>query len=57
MLHRTIEATVYDVLKQGIYGWEVEDIAVILTHTGYSSGNYRQRFSPVGAVGADGCRA
>lgn len=37
VLHRTIEATVYDVLKQGIYGWEVEDIAVILTHTGYSS--------------------
>ncbi len=37
VLHRTIEATVYDVLKQGIYGWEVEDMAVILTHTGYSS--------------------
>jgi ribosomal protection tetracycline resistance protein len=37
VLHRTIEATVRDVLKQGIYGWEVEDIAVILTHTGYSS--------------------
>ena len=37
MLHRTIEATVLDVLKQGIYGWEVVDIRVILTHTGYSS--------------------
>jgi ribosomal protection tetracycline resistance protein len=37
VLHRTIEATVRDVLKQGIYGWEVVDIAVILTHTGYSS--------------------
>ncbi|HEY4388396.1 MAG TPA: tetracycline resistance protein, partial [Ktedonobacteraceae bacterium] len=24
-------------LKQGLYGWEVTDIAVILTHTGYSS--------------------
>lgn len=37
VLHRTIEATVLDVLKQGIYGWEVVDIAVILTHTGYNS--------------------
>ena len=37
VLHRTIEATVLDVLKQGIYGWEVEDIRVILTHTGYNS--------------------
>ena len=37
VLHRTIETTVLDVLKQGIYGWDVVDIAVILTHTGYSS--------------------
>lgn len=37
VLHRTIEATVLDTLRQGIYGWEVVDIAVILTHTGYSS--------------------
>ena len=37
VLHRTIEATVLETLKQGIYGWEVVDIAVILTHTGYSS--------------------
>lgn len=36
-LHRAIEETVYETLKQGLYGWEVTDIAVILTHTGYSS--------------------
>lgn len=35
--HRAIEETVYETLKQGLYGWEVADIAVILTHTGYSS--------------------
>jgi ribosomal protection tetracycline resistance protein len=36
-LHRAIEETVFETLKQGLYGWEVTDIAVILTHTGYSS--------------------
>lgn len=36
-LHRTIEETIFETLKQGLYGWEVTDIAVILTHTGYSS--------------------
>ena len=36
-LHRAIEETVLETLEQGIYGWEVTDIAVILTHTGYSS--------------------
>jgi len=36
-LHRTIEETIFESLKQGLYGWEVTDIAVILTHTGYSS--------------------
>jgi ribosomal protection tetracycline resistance protein len=35
--HRAIEETVCETLKQGLYGWEVTDIAVILTHTGYSS--------------------
>ena len=35
--HRAIEETVLETLKQGIYGWEVTDIAVILTHTGYAS--------------------
>ncbi len=36
-LHRTIEETIHETLKQGLYGWEVTDITVILTHTGYSS--------------------
>jgi len=36
-LHRAIEETIWETLKQGLYGWEVTDIAVILTHTGYSS--------------------
>ena len=36
-LHRAIEETIFATLKQGLYGWEVTDIAVILTHTGYSS--------------------
>lgn len=36
-LHRVIEETVTATLQQGLYGWEVTDIAVILTHTGYSS--------------------
>jgi ribosomal protection tetracycline resistance protein len=36
-LHRAIEETVYETLKQGLYGWEVSDIAVTLTHSGYSS--------------------
>lgn len=36
-LHRAIEETVRETLKQGLYGWEVHDLAVILTHSGYSS--------------------
>jgi ribosomal protection tetracycline resistance protein len=36
-LHRVIEETVTATLQQGLYGWEVTDIAVFLTHTGYSS--------------------
>jgi len=36
-LHRTIEETIFETLKQGLYGWEVIDIVVILTHTGYNS--------------------
>ncbi|MGE8203574.1 tetracycline resistance ribosomal protection protein [Heyndrickxia sp. NPDC080065] len=35
--HKAIEDTVFEVLKQGLYGWEVTDIIVTLTHTGYSS--------------------
>jgi ribosomal protection tetracycline resistance protein len=35
--HRTIEETVRATLAQGLYGWEVTDIVVTLTHTGYNS--------------------
>ncbi len=35
--HKAIEDTVFQTLKQGLYGWEVTDISVILTHTGYAS--------------------
>ncbi|MCW1240609.1 GTP-binding protein [Bacillus pretiosus] len=35
--HKAIEDTVFKTLKQGLYGWEVSDIIVTLTHTGYAS--------------------
>ncbi|MGM1049294.1 MAG: GTP-binding protein [Bacillota bacterium] len=35
--HTAIEDTVYATLRQGLYGWEVTDIVVTLTHTGYAS--------------------
>lgn len=35
--HKAIEDTVFQTLKQGLYGWEVADISVTLTHTGYAS--------------------
>lgn len=35
--YRAIEETVYEALKQGLYGWEVTDAVVTLTHAGYSS--------------------
>ncbi|WP_308637322.1 TetM/TetW/TetO/TetS family tetracycline resistance ribosomal protection protein [Paenibacillus silvisoli] len=35
--HKAIKDTVFAVLKQGLYGWEVADIVVTLTHTGYYS--------------------
>lgn len=41
--HKAIEETVFHTLKQGLYGWEVTDIVVTLTHTGY--------FSPTSAAG------
>ncbi|MFP3388106.1 GTP-binding protein [Brevibacillus sp. SIMBA_040] len=40
---KAIEETVRQTLKQGLYGWEVTDIVVTLTHTGY--------FSPVSTAG------
>ena len=35
--HRAIEEAVRATLAQGLYGWEVTDIVVTLTHTGYDS--------------------
>lgn len=35
--HKAIEDTVFQTLKQGLYGWEITDIIVTLTHTGYAS--------------------
>ncbi|GMR68834.1 MULTISPECIES: TetM/TetW/TetO/TetS family tetracycline resistance ribosomal protection protein [Bacillus] len=35
--HKAIEDTVFQTLKQGLYGWEVTDISITLTHTGYAS--------------------
>ncbi len=32
-----MKITVFQTLKQGLYGWEVTDIIVTLTHTGYAS--------------------
>ncbi|MGH2601166.1 MAG: GTP-binding protein [Dehalococcoidia bacterium] len=35
--YRAIEETMRETFAQGLYGWEVTDCAVTLTHTGYSS--------------------
>ncbi|MFI0980936.1 GTP-binding protein [Streptomyces sp. NPDC021093] len=34
---RAVEDTVRQTLRQGLYGWEVSDCAVTLTHSGYNS--------------------
>jgi ribosomal protection tetracycline resistance protein len=31
-----VEQTVYDTLRQGIYGWQVTDCTVTMTHSGYA---------------------
>ncbi|UOZ09953.1 translation factor GTPase family protein [Amycolatopsis sp. WQ 127309] len=41
--HKAIEETVHSTLEQGLYGWEVLDCAVTLTHTAF--------FSPISAAG------
>ncbi|UOX86318.1 TetM/TetW/TetO/TetS family tetracycline resistance ribosomal protection protein [Amycolatopsis sp. FBCC-B4732] len=41
--HKAIEETVHHTLGQGLYGWEVLDVAVTLTHTAF--------FSPLSAAG------
>lgn len=35
--HRALEETVFDTLRQGLYGWEVKDCHVVLTRAGYAS--------------------
>ncbi len=35
--HTAIEETVRQTLQQGLHGWEVDDVRIDLTHTGYSS--------------------
>ncbi|MGW2414044.1 GTP-binding protein [Streptomyces tubercidicus] len=32
---RAVEDTVHETLRQGLYGWQVEDCTVTLTHSGY----------------------
>jgi len=34
---KAVEETVHEVLHQGIYGWQVTDCTVTMTHSGYSS--------------------
>ncbi|WP_419999619.1 GTP-binding protein [Streptomyces boninensis] len=33
---RAVEDTVYATLRQGLYGWEVPDVIVTMTHSGYN---------------------
>ncbi len=33
---KAVEDTVHEALQQGVYGWQVTDCAVIMTHAGYS---------------------
>ncbi|ADB34726.1 small GTP-binding protein [Kribbella flavida DSM 17836] len=35
--HTAIEHTARQTLRQGLFGWEVDDVQIDLTHTGYSS--------------------
>ena len=35
--HKAVEDTVKATLQQGIYGWQVNDCTVTMTHSGYSS--------------------
>ncbi len=34
---KAVEETVYETLHQGLYGWQVTDCTVTMTHSGYSS--------------------
>jgi ribosomal protection tetracycline resistance protein len=35
--HKAVEETVQETLRQGLYGWQVTDCTVTMTHSGYNS--------------------
>jgi ribosomal protection tetracycline resistance protein len=37
VFRHAVEATVRDTLRQGLFGWEVDDCAVVMTQSGYAS--------------------
>jgi ribosomal protection tetracycline resistance protein len=43
--HKAVEETMRDTLRQGVYGWQVTDCTVTMTHSGYvpgsSAGDFR----------------
>ena len=41
---KAVEETVHETLRQGLYGWQVTDCSVTMTHSGYSPG----RATPAG---------
>ena len=43
---RAVEATVHETLRQGLYGWQVTDCTVTMTHSGYAprQSHAHQRF-------------
>ncbi|GAA3540450.1 translation factor GTPase family protein [Kribbella ginsengisoli] len=34
---KAVEETVHDTLRQGIHGWQIPDVQVVMTHSGYSA--------------------
>ncbi len=54
--HKAVEATVYETLNQGLYGWQVTDCTVTMTHSGYAprQSHAHQGFSrAMSSTGAD----
>ena len=37
MFRQAVEATVRETLRQGLFGWEVDDCTVVMTQSGYAS--------------------
>jgi ribosomal protection tetracycline resistance protein len=42
--HKAVEETVRETLRQGIYGWQVTDCTVTMTHSGYFPGSAAGEF-------------